>query len=90
MKTEIYKDFKISVETTLRNKVTNGRGRISYKRNGSITKVKNYTIEYLGDVTEYVKEMKDYIRVEEFKSLPECKRYIDKGGFNFWIKMITK
>jgi hypothetical protein len=82
MKTEIYKNFKISYKTILRNKYTNGFGGVTSKRNGNLTKCKEYTIEYLGSVSDYVKEMKDFIRVDEFKSLPEVKRYIDNGGFD--------
>ena len=96
MKTEIYKGFKISVQAIERHKVTNGRGRISNKQNGNLTTVKQYTIEYLGEVTEFVKEMGDYIKKEEFKSMTECKKYIDDGYSSkyspcfVWLKMITK
>ena len=83
-----YKNFKITIEKVLRNKSTNGRGLVSYKRRGNLTETKQYTIEYLGEVSDDVKEMKDHIRVEEFKSLQECKRFIDNGSLNRWIKLL--
>tara|TARA_R100001163_G_scaffold41502_1_gene31411 strand:- start:256 stop:528 length:273 start_codon:yes stop_codon:yes gene_type:complete len=88
MKAIIYKNFKITIEKVLRNKSTNGRGLVSYKSRGNLTETKQYTIEYLGKVSDDVKEMKDHIRIEEFKSLKECKRFIDKGGLNRWIKLL--
>jgi hypothetical protein len=88
MKAIIYKNFKITIEKVLRNKSTNGRGLVSYKSRGNLTETKQYTIEYLGEVSDDVKEMKDHIRIEEFKSLKECKRFIDKGGLNRWIKLL--
>lgn len=84
-----YKNFKITIEKVLRNKSTNGFGLVSYKSRGTVTETKQYTIEFLGEVSDYVKEMNDHIRVEEFKSLPKCKKFIDKGGFDKWVRMMS-
>lgn len=83
-----YKGFKITIEKVLRRKVTNGRNGITREDLGLLTEVKQYTIEYLGDVSDNFKEMNDHIRIEEFKSLPKCKKHIDEGGFDSWVQLM--
>jgi hypothetical protein len=83
-----YKGFKITIEKVLRRKFTNGRNGITNSNNGLLTEVKQYHIKYLGEVSNDIKEMNDHIIVEEFKSLPKCKKHIDDGGFNSWIELL--
>ena len=73
-----YKEFSIVITKELRAAVGGYRREANVEKYGQ-TAVKKFTINYKG-----------FEREDEFKSVPQCKRFIDKGRLNMWVKMVDK
>ncbi len=73
-----YEGFKIVITKRLRPAFGGRRMQQDVERYG-LAAVKVFTIHYKGEERE-----------EEFKSVPQCKRFIDKGRLNYWVKTVDK
>jgi len=71
-----YKGFEIVITKILRP-AFGGRRHVQDAEKYGLTGVKLFTIHFKGQERE-----------EEFKSVPQCKKFIDEGRLNYWVSII--